>query len=416
MRYRKNKCRLNVPDGFRIQDSTCGKLREPVSAPENKLNIDKCQNDIESSTANLSLTSSGKEHIGGDERRVRPVSSIASVGMWRRMVQSLACRQQSSNKTAEKVAGLYKIQDSSAETIGLFVRCVLSDQTSFPGKACIALHSAFINAKFESHRDTLLQCRECLNEIASALLSVLHLDDELFSDQSTIEAMASAIDNYVLRLSHKSMYKKVFEAARSITEDDDINLNRRQNERQTITSSILAAANGSNDTEDPKSSPVFCALSLIASEVTPSRKLQHLCDALRILSSASISGIKRSEISETEYTALSSSSSSTAAATTAEAGTETGAETALSESTKFSKENEADADTLIDSLVHVITDPSWNISIENGNGGERVLFCAECCFLETMTMKSEGSWALGMQSYALATLKQALQSLTSEDS
>ena len=50
---------------------------------------------------------------------------------------------------------------------------LLGDDSTYPGKVRTALHAAYMQMKFKTHRDVLTNARACLDAVAAALLSVV---------------------------------------------------------------------------------------------------------------------------------------------------------------------------------------------------------------------------------------------------
>jgi len=114
----------------------------------------------------------------------------------------------------------------------------LGDESTYPGKVRTALHAAYMQMKFKTHRDVLTNARACLDAVAAALLSVVgpsaagrvgsihHHQNEaeplpslprLFVDtgedvgvDTAVEAVVcNAVDQYMLGLCGRSMYSKL---------------------------------------------------------------------------------------------------------------------------------------------------------------------------------------------------------------
>lgn len=104
--------------------------------------------------------------------------------------------------------------------LNLFIQSILNDEMSFPGKVCDKLHHMFLDLKFECQENTLLHARECLNAVLASLFSILH-NDLLSKNELITDEISNIVDRYVLELSHKAMYFKVFLAAQLISEEKD---------------------------------------------------------------------------------------------------------------------------------------------------------------------------------------------------
>lgn len=296
--------------------------------------------------------------------------------IWRQELQRIAGQKSNSIKRNDVpiLMNSEDIDDEYTADLDSVVASVLEDATTFPGQVCSALHSLFLNLKFSCDKDILEHARECLDAIACSLLSVLPV--EATPDNShNIENIVRSVDRHVLGLSHKAMYCKAFLAAYLISSENDQKLKSRnlQKYEEHLSNSII-----------PCEHCDYVTLILLHTSqlMSPRDKLSQLRKAVQVISNSAnqhtCRGLDKVFIRGDPLGVIQSSG-----------------------------ESQEDTDSLIEVVSNVIVaceHPSSKTSTQN-----KVYWFAECTYIDSMMR--EGDWALGIESYALTTVMQSLQSI-----
>ena len=318
----------------------------------------------------------------------------------------------------------YSSGDEFLRALDLAVPLLLNDATSFPGRVCSSLHTVYLNTNFGHDRKSLEHARECLDAITCAVLSVLPL--EITAKNCTVtETVSRIVDQHVLGLSHRAMYCKVFLTAQLISDADDKKLSSLNFDGQKKMNDLKV--NYDSMSKDMSASYETAKATLIsATEMTsPRDKVSQLRKALQIISRVasmklnSIPGTPSSgsNISGGRISPTNSDSKIFLDSTPIEHGVEGIATGSMLGNENYTdttiagvsyEESPVDADALLEMVTHVILS---TIITHEGNNAEmiKIFWFAECAYIESMT--KEGDWTLGIESYALATVMQALQSI-----
>lgn len=306
-----------------------------------------------------------------------PIPTPGSIDcIWRQELQRIASQKSNSIKRNEfPISIIFEdVDDEYTAALDLVVASVLEDATSFPGQVCSALHSLFLNLKFSCDKDILEHARECLDAIACSLLSVLPVESTP-DNSHNIENIVRSVDRHVLGLSHNAMYCKAFLAAYLISAESDQKLKSRilQKREEHISNSTI-----------PCEHCDFVTLVLLHTSVllSPRDKISQLRKAVQVISNSAnkhtCRGIDRVFIR--------------------------GDPLGVIQSTGKCQE---DTDSLIEIVSNVIIASEFPTS--KSAMPNKVYWFAECTYIDSMMR--EGDWALGIESYALTTVMQSIQSI-----
>lgn len=308
--------------------------------------------------------------------------------IWRRELHLIAAKQSNINKYKD-IPTLPCTNESDADSdssVDNGVVSILEDTRSFPGQVCTALHSMYLAKLFNSDRDTLLHARECLDAIASAVLSIVPLAITSI-DSSISERISRAVDRYVLCLSHRAMYCKAFLAAHLINFDNDKKLNCAVQEKR----SEMHDSFGSSELLEPCEYCRFVKPILMYTTelLSPRDKLSQFKKALQAISSSldnhTCTCIKKCDI--LEQPVYRSSDPISARDTRAEGDPSSG------------------TDRLLEVVSNVLLSSEYSaVTMTEAKTAE--YWFAECTYIELMMR--EGDWSLGIESYALTTVMQSL--------
>ena len=308
--------------------------------------------------------------------------------IWRRELHLIAAQQSHINKYKD-MPSLSCTNESDAESDNSLdngVASILEDTRSFPGQVCIALHSMYLAKLFNSDRDTLLHARECLDAIASAVLSIVPLAITSI-DTSISERISRAVDRHVLGLSHRAMYCKAFLAAHLINFDNDKKLTCAVQEKR----SEMYDSSGSSELLDPCEYCRFVKPILMYTTelLSPRDKLSQFKKALQAISSSldnhTCTCITKCDILEQPVYRASDPISA--------------------------RDSRAEGDPCsgTDRLLEVVSNvllSSEHCAVTMTDAKTAEYWFAECTFIELMMR--EGDWSLGIESYALTTVMQSL--------
>lgn len=161
--------------------------------------------------------------------------------------------------------------DATVKKLQAFVHSILADSSSFPSKVCIALHATYTNMKFRTNVDTIVNTRECLDAVTASFISALPDNKPLHAWGE--EGISSAVDQYMLQLSRRSMYAKAYAAAVALTDDQDHAL-----VAALTTMTVLDPAR-----TDRSSADAQAALRRVADCLSPRDKLHQLHTAVGLL-------------------------------------------------------------------------------------------------------------------------------------
>ena len=349
----------------------------------------------------LSITSieRGVAEIDVTPRRIHStlVPSPGSADcIWRRELHSIAAQQSNVNKN-KVIPTLSCINESDADSdisLDNGVVSILEDTRSFPGQVCTALHSMYLAKLFNSDRDTLLHARECLDAIASAVLSIVPLAITSI-DTSISERISRAVDRHVLGLSHRAMYCKAFLAAHLINFDNDKKLTCAVQEKRSEMHDSL----GNSEPFDPCEYCRFVKPILMYTTelLSPRDKLSQFKKALQAifgsLDNHTCTCITKCDILEQPVYTVSDSISAP------------------------DSRDEGDPCSGTDRLLEVVSNvllSSENSTVTNAEAKTAEYWFAECTYIELMMR--EGDWSLGIESYALTTVMQSLNFIIQQQS
>jgi hypothetical protein len=244
------------------------------------------------------------------------------------------------------------------------------------------LHSIYLDTRFSSHKETLSHARECLDAITCAILSILPVE---LPCPMIAERVSNIVDRHVLGISHSAMYVKVFLAAQMVNEMKDQKFSLiRIEETKTI-----------SDSAEQSSSPISILL-YSTTLISPRDKLNQLTKAVQLISN--------------DMHPADSTLEDPLSVQMNRLDIEVEAANIYLDLEKI-KSSFVDADTLIELVSNVLRVYQCSLS-EIDPRGCPVFWFAECTYIESMMR--EGDWELGIESYALATIMQALQTLIQE--
>lgn len=240
-----------------------------------------------------------------------------------------------------------------------------------------------MDTKFTSHKETLSHARECLDAITCAILSMLPGD---LPCPLIAERVSNIVDRHVLGISHRAMYVKVFLAAQLINEKND----------QRLSLFGIEEMSKSGDSAEESISPISILLHS-ATLISPRDKLTQLTKAVQLISN---------DMCSTHST---SGDSLSIEANSLDVEAETAANVHID--LERIKSSSVDADTLIELVSNILRVYQCSLSESNPRGCA-IFWFAECTYIESMMRN--GDWELGIESYALTTVMQALQTLIQE--
>jgi hypothetical protein len=310
-------------------------------------------------------------------KKDEPIPTPGSIDcIWRQELQRIAGQKSNSVKRNDVpiLINSEDIDDEYTAALDSVVASVLEDTTTFPGHVCSALHSLFLNLKFSCDKEILEHARECLDAIACSLLSVLPVESTP-DNSHNVENIVRSVDRHVLGLSHRAMYCKAFLAAYLISAENDQKLKYRnlQKHEEHITNSTI-----------PCEHCDYVTLILLHTSqlLSPRDKLSQLRKAVQVISNSAnkhtCRGIDRVFIRGDPLGVIQSTG-----------------------------ESQEDTDSLIEIVSNVIVASEYPISRTATQN--KVYWFAECTYIDSMMR--EGDWALGIESYALTTVMQSLQSI-----
>ena len=239
-----------------------------------------------------------------------------------------------------------------ANKLEYFVKSIMKDDSSFPGRAGVILRSMYIDMQFNSAEDTLCHALRCLDSISYAFF-LNYNDKEIESSVELVNTITNSIDKHVLGAYSGSMYKKIFQATEILSHDEDIRLHDIIG-KKTRSSSVLTSKN--------KQNAMIC-LHSIKTKMTASDKLSCLTLALEHLSRSDDDSSDTSDSNNGQNMSI-------------------------------------DADSMIQRLECLLFEDIsqyWT------------LWFAECAYINAMIRDDDGM--LGVKGYSLVSLQQALDSL-----
>ena len=131
---------------------------EPVAV----VNIDSIQSQHATvdttTTKNPSVKHNDEILSRNDGKPELPTDTVIISSVWRSKARSLASSQL---QRLERIpfplpSSSNPIDDNTLKTLQLFVHHTLADSSSFPCKVCSALHATYVNSKFATHKDVLV--------------------------------------------------------------------------------------------------------------------------------------------------------------------------------------------------------------------------------------------------------------------
>lgn len=389
---------------MRNTKSVCSKVKRlkiDKNTPDWDQIVKKSEFSEGSVTSNTSLKVTDALSVTSMERGVAEIDTVSrrlysallpSPGsadcIWRRELHSIAAQQSHINKYKDmpSLSCTNEFDADSDNSLDNGVVSILEDTRSFPGQVCTALHSMYLAKLFNSDRDTLLHARECLDAIASAVLSIVPLAITSI-DTSISERVSRAVDRHVLGLSHRAMYCKAFLAAHLINFDNDKKLNSAVQEKR----SEMYASSGNGELLDPCEYCRFVKPILMYTTelLSPRDKLSQFKKALQAISSSldkhTCTCITKCDILEQPVYRASDPTSARV----------------------FRAEGDPCSGT--DRLLEVVSNvllSSEHCAVTVTEAKSAEYWFAECTFIELMMR--EGDWSLGIESYALTTVMQSL--------
>lgn len=433
------RCRSVVHRGIcmRSSKSNCLIVNHPKSSKKKFVTVKELPSTCFSS--NINWSSPLKTHFIENEEEAptcvksitaKDAAHIPSPGsidcIWNKNLQ-LVADEKSSVVQSVNVSLLLRSNSFGDEflfALESFVQSVLDDLDSFPGRVCACLHTIYLNSNFGHGRSSLHHARECLDAIACAVLSILPLDITA-NNYVVTEAVSKTVDRHVLSLSHRAMYCKVFLAAQLISDADDRKLSSLSLKKlHKFNCTLLRHQNMSIEVA-ANYGAAKATLIGATKMISPRDKLFQLRKALQMISdivtmdSNSLPKTPSSDWmhhntimgSDSEFSGDSAKIELIAKSSSLDfiigngKGTNDIDATVAVVSHKISI---ADADTLLDVVSDVILSC---FDLREVDCGEKmqIFWFAECAYIESMMR--EGDWTLGIESYALTTIMQALQSI-----
>ena len=323
--------------------------------------------------------------------------------IWRKNLQQLADDQ--SYTTKYSGVSLFSQSNSFTEesqlALATLIISALQDVESFPGKVCHTLHTLFLNTHFGHDRSTLQHARECLDSVACAVLSILPLD-VTDSNQKLTEAVSDIVDTYVLEFSHRAMYCKAFLAAQLICDADDQKLisvfgKRLQSVNDNGVALEVDQFKQSTCTQCESAKSILLSAT---TAVSPRAKLLKFRIALQVISSS---------INQHSYTHQRENSSVVDSCSANFDDDSLVKDSDEEHKINYCENSTTDADALVELISTALLETINIGTLASGEKYSPAFWFAECCFI--LSMMREGDWSLGIDSYALTTIMQALRSL-----
>jgi hypothetical protein len=231
---------------------------------------------------------------------------------------------------------LYKVQNVNMQDYEELTKTIirlLGEDKCFPFHVFWKLYSFFLTLEINNDELLLLHARECLDNIAFAVMSIL----PPIKNMDTLRDVTNIVDLYTLRINEAIFYNKVFASCIRLSEKKD-----EQLKYLSISADHSIAFNGIND-----------ALQNVSSKYTGMDKLFCLVKALQVIS--------------TDISFL---------------ATERKGDKDVCEHQDF----DVNADELINKTISAL--------IINVNQSNTSQWNAECVFINAMVR--EGSWLLGI--------------------
>ena len=404
--------------------------RQSAVVKEQLLKQYNCRMSMPPLISKVSVIDNKQETVCKNSAALEELISIPPPGsidcIWSKNLQLLANEQSAVVKSPNISLLLrsYSSGDEFLRTLDLVVQSLLDDALSFPGRVCSSLHAIYLNTNFGHDRKSLQHARECLDAITCAVLSVLPLEITT-KNYAVTEAVSRTVDRHVLGLSHRAMYCKVFLTAQLISDVDDKKLSSLNFDKQTKLNGLQLKHDNMSKEMSANYGTAKATLVSATKMTSPRDKVSQLRKALQIISKvastdsnlidgnpSSALNISNSHISPTNSDPKMFPDSISIEPRVEEIATGSTLVDEIYVNTTIAgvsnEESLVDADALLEVVTQVILS---TINSHEGNNAEmiEIFWFAECAYIESM-MK-EGDWTLGIESYALATIMQALQSI-----
>ena len=344
---------------------------------------------------------------------IPPPGSIDCI--WSKNLQLLANEQSAVVKSPNISLLLrsYSSGDEFLRTLDLVVQSLLDDALSFPGRVCSSLHAIYLNTNFGHDRKSLQHARECLDAITCAVLSALPLEITT-KNYAVTEAVSGMVDRHVLGLSHRAMYCKVFLTSQLISDADDKKLSSLNFDKQKKLNDLKLKHDSMSKEMSANYGTAKATLVSATKMTSPRDKVSQLRKALQIISrvASTNSNLIDGHIGPTNSDSKMFTDSTSIEPRIEEIATGSTLVNEIYVDTTVAgvsnEESLVDADALLEVVTQVILS---TINSHEGNNAEmiEIFWFAECAYIESMM--NEGDWTLGIESYALATIMQALQSI-----